>query len=146
MRELHTEIEIGASADRVWAILIDFGNYPKWNPFIRHIGGLPLEGEKLEVQMKPPGSRGMTFKPTVTRVEAKKELRWLGRLLFPGLFDGEHIFQIVPNGDNAVRFIQRENFNGLLVSLFWKSLDRDTRKGFLEMNQALKTMAEATHG
>jgi uncharacterized protein YndB with AHSA1/START domain len=35
MKELHTEIEIDASAERVWDILTDFASYPQWNPFIR---------------------------------------------------------------------------------------------------------------
>jgi uncharacterized protein YndB with AHSA1/START domain len=37
MKELHSEIEIDASAERVWAILTDFASYPRWNPFIRSI-------------------------------------------------------------------------------------------------------------
>jgi hypothetical protein len=145
MRELHTEIEIEASADSVWDILTGFADYPRWNPFIRQITGIPEKGARLEVQIKPPGSKGMTFRPIVTRVAANLELRWLGRLLFPKLFDGEHIFEIESRGGNTVRFIQRENFSGLLVPLLWKSLDSSTRRGFSEMNRALKTLAEATH-
>ena len=35
MRELNTEIEINASAERVWQMLMDFDAYPQQNPFIR---------------------------------------------------------------------------------------------------------------
>jgi hypothetical protein len=49
----------------VWEVLSDFDAYPEWNPFIRRISGSPHEGEKLEVRIEPPGSRGMKFKPTV---------------------------------------------------------------------------------
>ena len=70
------------------------------------------------------------------------ELRWLGHLLLPGLFDGEHIFSIEPVESNRVRFIQREKFRGILVPLFANSLDKDTRRGFEEMNEALKNLAE----
>jgi hypothetical protein len=69
-------------------------------------------------------------------------LRWIGHLLIPGLFDGEHIFTIEPLGANRVRFVQREIFSGLLVPLFAKGLDTDTQRGFGEMNQALKAQAE----
>jgi hypothetical protein len=37
MKELHTEIEINASAERVWRVLTDFAAYPKWNPFVRRV-------------------------------------------------------------------------------------------------------------
>jgi len=36
----------------------------------------------------------MTFRPTILKAEPNRELRWLGHLLVPGLFDGEHIFTI----------------------------------------------------
>jgi hypothetical protein len=84
----------------------------------------------------------MTFRPTVLKAEPNRELRWIGHLLIPGLFDGEHIFTIEPLGANRVRFVQREIFSGLLVPLFAKGLDTDTQRGFGEMNQALKAQAE----
>lgn len=36
----------------------------------------------------------MTFHPVVLVAVQERELRWLGRLLIPGLFDGEHTFQL----------------------------------------------------
>ena len=59
----------------------------------------------------------MTFKPTVLRVEPERELRWLGRLLLPGLFDGDHIFHIEPLAQTRSRFTQAERFSGILVGL-----------------------------
>jgi hypothetical protein len=143
MKEMQSEIEIGASAGSVWGILTDFASYPEWNPFIRRISGEPKVGERLEVRLEPPGSRGITLKPTVLNAEPEHELRWLGHLLVSGLFDGEHILAIQQLDENRVRFIQRETFGGLLVPLFARSLDKGTRRGFEEMNRALKERAEA---
>ena len=84
----------------------------------------------------------MTFKPRVTRVVPEREFRWLGRLLIPGLFDGEHVFEIKPLGENRSGLVQREKFRGLLVPLLWRSLNTSTRQGFNEMNAALKLKAE----
>lgn len=144
MDELHTEIEIDAMPERVWHILIDFASYPRWNPFIRYIQGFPEVGRSLEVRIQPSGVRGMTFRPTVLVAERPRELRWLGRLLMPGVFDGEHRFAIETISDRKVRFHQSERFRGLLVPLFRRSLDRDTRRGFTEMNAALKRLAEGS--
>jgi hypothetical protein len=115
MKELYSEIEIAASAERVWRLLTDFASYPEWNPFIRRISGELTTGERLEVRIEPPGGRGMSFRPTVLNAEDNRELRWLGHLLVPGLFDGEHSLAIQPLGENRVRFVQREAFRGLLV-------------------------------
>ena len=101
-------------------------------------------GARLEVHIQPSGASGMTFKPTVLKAEPNRELRWLGRLLMPGLFDGEHIFTIETLGANRVRFTQREVFTGILVPLLARRIDTDTRRGFEEMNHALKARAEQT--
>jgi hypothetical protein len=142
-KSLYSEIEIDASAEKIWRILMDFAAYPDWNPFIRRISGKAAVGEKLEAYLEPSGARGMTFKPIVLAADENRELRWLGKILVSGLFDGEHFFQIEPVADGKVRFVQGENFSGVPVRLFAKSLDADTLRGFGEMNEALKTRAEA---
>ena len=142
MKHLRTETEIEAPVEHVWEVLTDFASYHQWNPFIRSISGQPVPRERLEVRLEPPGGRGMTFKPKVLNAEPNRELRWLGHLLVPGLFDGEHSFTIQPLEENRTRFIQREAFKGLLVPLFARSLDNNTRRGFEEMNRALKERAE----
>ncbi len=142
MKELYSEIEIQASAERVWQLLTDFVSFPQWNPFIRRASGEIKPGGRLEVTIQPSGAQGMTFKPTVLAAEPNRELRWLGRVVLPGIFDGEHSFVIESLGANRVRFIQREIFNGLLVPLMARGLETDTQRGFEEMNQALKARAE----
>ncbi len=129
MKQIHTEITIQAPAQRVWELLTDFPSYPEWNPFVRRAIGKPEVGEKLEVLIQPPDGRGMTFRPIVLKAEPNQELRWLGRLIIPGLFDGEHFFMIEPLDENSVRFIQGENFSGLLVPLFSGML-KSTERGF----------------
>ena len=142
MKELHSEIEINAPAERVWQVLMDFDQFPEWNPFIRSISGEAREGAQLTARLEPPGGMGMTFRPTVLRAAPGQEFRWIGRLGVRGLFDGEHIFTIEPLGPDRVRFVQREQFTGVLVPLLMGSLDGPTAQGFAQMNQALKARAE----
>jgi len=142
MKELRTEIEIEASAEHVWQLLTDLASFPQWNPFIRQATGEARVGARLEVFIQPSGARGMTFKPKVLKAEPNRELRWRGRLIMPGLFDGEHVFNIDALGANRARFTQREVFTGVLVPLFARGLDTDTQRGFEEMNLALKERAE----
>jgi hypothetical protein len=143
MKEIHTETEINASAEKVWAVLTNFAAYPAWNPFVRIVEGEVSVGARLQVYIQPSGGSGMLFRPTVLVAKPRQELRWLGRLWLPGLFDGEHSFSIEPLDEGRVRFVQRERFTGLLLPLLSKMLDGDTRRGFEEMNQALKVRAES---
>src|ERR1700742_1628720 len=89
-REIQSQIDIDAPPEAVWAVLADTAAYPEWNPFLRRLSGELREGAKLEVEIAPPGARAMTFKPTVLAADEGRELRWLGRLIAPRVFDGEH--------------------------------------------------------
>jgi len=133
---------INASPEKIWAILTDFEKYPDWNPFIKYIKNTVKTGSQIEVSIEPPGASGMVFKPTVLAFEANKELRWLGHLIFTGLFDGEHSFKIVDNKNGTSTFIHNENFKGILVPFFKTQLNTNTKRGFELMNEKLKEIAE----
>jgi hypothetical protein len=140
--QLKTEILINATPEKVWTILTDFRNYPKWNPFIKSITGDVKVGNSIVARIEPPGASGMTFKPKVLEFEANKEFRWLGHLLIKGLFDGEHKFELIDNGNGTTTFIQSEQFSGILVPLFKSMLNGATKNGFNMMNQKLKELVE----
>ena len=141
-RALETEVIINASASTVWEILTDFRRYRQWNPFIGNIVGELEEGRHIEVHFKSSGSKDRILRPKLLTVSRDLELRWLGTLLLPFLFDGEHVFRIETREEGGVRFVQSEVFRGLLVPIFWQYLNTETRRGFENMNRALKTLAE----
>ena len=141
-KQLHTQIDIHASRERVWEVLTDFAAYPEWNPFITQAHGAARVGEQLTNRMQPVGGRAVTLKPTVLQATPGQQLRWLGRVVGPGIFDAEHTFTIEPVGDGQVRLVQQEQFRGLLVPFMSRSLDRHTLPAFEQMNQALKRRAE----
>jgi hypothetical protein len=144
-RSLDTDVEIDASAERVWSVLADFDAYPEWNPFIRRAAGELREGGRIRVTVQPPGRSEFDFQPTLIAVVPGRELRWLGHLGIRGVFDGEHGFVIEPLAANRVRFRHHETMSGLLVPVLGGML-RDTEKGFHEMNRALKARAESDAG
>src|SRR5207245_5186515 len=98
MKEVSAEIEIEAPAERVWEVLTDFAKFPEWNPFIRQMSGEVRTGAQLQVQLGPTGGRVMSFKPKMVNVETNREMSWLGRLLIPGLFNGEQDRKSVEEG------------------------------------------------
>ncbi len=143
MHEIKTEIEMEATPERIWSILLDFPLHHEWNPFIRSIEGAAKVGAQLTIFVQPEGSKGMTFRPTVLAVIPNQELRWLGRFLLPGIFDGEHYFQISQLAPGRVKFIQGEKFSGILVAFAKSRLEGGTKAGFVAMNRALKARAES---
>jgi hypothetical protein len=137
-KEIRTSIDIQASPETVWQILMDFNKYSKWNSFIKSIDGEAKKESTLEVQLQ-----GMIFKPKVVELKHAIEFSWLGKFWIKGLFDGRHSFQIKELEDGTTRFIHSECFKGLLVNLLWKSIGKETEDGFRKMNEQLKARAEA---
>lgn len=141
-RTLRTEIDIDAPPKVVWDHLTDFDRYPQWNPFIKEISGDVSTGSQLSVTIQPPGQDAMQFSPRLLVVKESEELRWLGQVLIPKLFDGEHYFIIQATPEGRTHLIQGELFSGILALLLWSSLEEGTKKGFEAMNEALKTRSE----
>src|SRR5215212_6220963 len=138
MHELRSEIEFDGTPGDVWSVLVDLAAYAEWNPFIRKIEGEVRVGARLRARLVPIGERGFTMRPTVLAAEPGRELRWIGRMVLPGILDGEHVLEIRDVGRGRVRFLQHERFRGVLVPFLWKKLrDGGTAKGFVAMNEAL---------
>lgn len=136
---ISSQIEINATPATIWKVLTDTDKYSEWNPFIKKIKGDFVEGTKISAVIGD-----MKFKPMLLTVNKEQELKWVGKLLVKGLFDGEHRFQIVENDNGSCTFVQSERFSGLLVGPFKKKLDTETLGGFQAMNEALKKRCEAS--
>ena len=148
-KELVSSINIDAPAPLVWEMLVDFDAFPSWNPFITSAEGTVQVGGRLTLRMQPVRGSTVTLRPTVVEVVDGQRLGWHGRLGVRGLFDADHLFIVEPRGAAGSRLTQQEQFNGLLVPFFQRSLDRGTLPAFHAMNAALKDRAEretATRG
>lgn len=142
--QIRADVEIERPAKLVWKIFSDFPAYPDWNPFITQISGEMPPGQELKVTIQPPGGDPMDFTPTVTELIPGRRFAWLGQVGLPRIFDGAHYFEVEDLGDGRSRFIQGEEFRGVLVPFLKPRLDGQTIDGFKAMNEALKGRAEAS--
>ncbi|CAM3949137.1 SRPBCC family protein [Tsukamurella ocularis] len=141
-RAVERSIEIPASPAEVWRVLVDVDAYPQWNPFVIRAAapdGLEV-GRDLDVRISDRGSE-TGFRPELLAVEPEREMRWVGRVLVPGLLDGEHSFRLEATA-GGTRFTQGERFRGVLVPLVGSAID--VGDGFEAMNVALRDRVLAT--
>lgn len=138
MRNIETSQVVNAPATEVWKTLMNFNDYPNWNPFIKSLSGTARVGEQLTVELCLPGKKPMFFKPTVLKAIPNQEFRWIGKLGVKGLFDGEHYFKLEKLDNKRTLFTQGENFSGLLSGLLFKMIGEETKQGFEAMNEALE--------
>lgn len=141
MKENRNEIELHATAEQVWQVLTDLDKYSEWNPLLyRGVGEVEI-GEAVEVSAKT-ASKDMKFICKVTEVEPYHKFAWKFHVIHPFLFRGLHIFQIEPIDKQMVRFIDQEQFEGLLLPLQAKDLETNALSAMVEMGEALKKRVE----
>ena len=143
MPEIRTEIEIAASAERVWETLCgEPHNLARWGGHILDARGSLEEGGVLTLTLlAAPGIKTKVHAKLLT-VDPPQELRWRGRLAIPGLFQGEHVFEIVDREGGGVTLIQWEIVSGVLAPSLLPTLLRGVKDGFQEMNRGIKEHAE----
>jgi len=142
MREIRTKIEINATPEKIWGILTKFDDYTNWNPFIISIEGNLKPRSRIKVVIQPPGDSTTVFRPRINTLKRFESFSWIGHFLIVGLFDGHHIFELESIDNQKTRLIHREEFSGLLVTLFWEKVQTKVKAGFESMNVVLKEIAE----
>jgi len=143
--EIHAESTIDATPEEVWRVLADTAAYPEWNPFVVALAGTLAEGERISVTIRDRGGKDQRFRPRLLDVSPGERLVWLGRAGAPGIFDGEHRFELHPTEDGRTRVVHAEGFRGLLVPLLRRRLERDVAPQFAVLNEPLAArVASAT--
>lgn len=142
MKELKTQISIKATPEKIWHILEDLKFYATWNPFIIYADGLFTEGKKFSFILKAPGEKPKFFHSVFKDIKQNKELRWLKRTVFPGLYDVEHIFKLSPKEGGETLFEYHQQFSGLVSGFFFNRFEYSYLAGMKKMNKALKELCE----
>ena len=142
MHTIQTAITIDAAPEVIWNILCKGSEFSEWNPFLTSLEGEFRPGGRLKVCMHSPLGGTQEFRPLVIDYRPNNCLRWRGHLLFKGLFDGEHSFQLKQQSDGACVLLHEEEFCGVLAGLFMRRFAQQLTAQFTAMNKALKQRAE----
>ncbi len=137
MQVLHTEIPIRASSEIIWKTLVVSPSIPEE---IRNAIRDRKIGQNLSVPMSA-GGRGATLTVKLLTVNPFREIRWKGFFWIPGLFDGEHSFEILEEQEGMTRLVQRETFTGILLPFLSGTLSA-TKHEFEITNTGIRDTAE----
>ena len=143
MRELRAEIHISAPIEQVWRVLTDFDHWKDWNPMVNQASGTASVPSKLKLTMRGLDSKdAMKYEPIVLEVDPPKYLRWRATMMSGFMFTNDRVFELQEeNGGTEV--INREEFSGLMVPLFWNKMNQFVVPMLEKMNNALKDKMEA---
>ncbi len=115
--ECGVAIRIDAPPEKVWSLLTNLADFPKWNSTVESIEGKIEDGAKLAI--KVPSAPGRTFSPRVSAIEPNRSMVWSDG--FAPMFRGVRTFSLTPTG-GGTEFRMVEVFSGAMLPMIAGSL------------------------
>jgi uncharacterized protein YndB with AHSA1/START domain len=136
-RVVRVAAEIAAPPERLWALLTNPADMPRWNSTVTQVDGRIAPGERLAIVV--PITR-RTFKVTVDIVEPPARLVWSAG---SAVFRGVRTYTLTRTSAGGTRFVLEEVFTGIMLPLIALSLP-DFKPVFERYAADLKQEAEGT--
>lgn len=111
-------IAIDAPAARVWQLLTDAGDFPRWNSTVTAIEGAIAHGARLAIRV--PVAPGRVFRPKVVGFEPMRRMVWSDGAA--PMFKGTRTFDLTAPSPETTRFEMDEVFAGLMLPMIRGSL------------------------
>ena len=112
------DIDIRATPTRIWNLLTNANDFPRWNTTVTRIAGNIAPGNQLEVHV--PIAPNRTFKPKVVEFEPCRRMVWSDGMA--PMFKGIRVFTLTENGGGTTRFSMQETLSGLMLPMIKGSL------------------------
>jgi len=111
--EYSVAIDIRATPQRIWALLTNARDFPRWNSTVESIDGEIAQGQRLALRVK--SAPGRVFKPGVRELVPNERMVWADGM--PPMFTGVRTFELVPKAGGVTEFRMTEVFRGLMLPM-----------------------------
>jgi hypothetical protein len=110
-------IDVRAPAEKIWRLLTNAADFPRWNSTVTSVEGKIAPGETLALRV--PLAPKRTFKPKVAAFEPGKKMVWQeGNPMFKGV----RTFTLAARDDGSTAFSMSEVYTGLMLPMIAGSL------------------------
>ena len=99
-KTFEAEITIAAPSEKIWAVLMDTGAYPDWNPTFVEVRGPYKVGTKLSLRVRKPDGAFVEMRPTLKTLVPNRELQQGGGM--PGILTYNHSWTLQPVEDGTL--------------------------------------------
>ena len=142
LRCVRAEIEIDASIDRVWKILLDLDSYGEWNPFTPTVESSLKLADPVHLHVRLLGRRLTHRVEYVTRNEPYT-LGWEMQMGARFLLHAQRRQVLTPLEGERTHYVSEDCFTGWLASLVKALFGGAMQRGFADCARGLKKRAES---
>jgi hypothetical protein len=140
--KIEHQVGVQAPASVVWEIVHDLERWADWNPLYTRASGVIRIGETLNLTLVLPGQAPRELAATVIDWTPDEAIHWKTSLL-AGLVRTVRYLEIEAKSETGCIFSNGEIFQGLLGPRVAKQLRPALRKGFADLGEAVRDLAEA---
>lgn len=130
--------DIDAPIDVVWDCLLDFEQYPEWNPFTVAVIGKKDIGAILDLQVNLTGKRIQISQETLQELAKPTQIAWGMHMLHPVLLKARRDQFLTVIDDNQCRYHTYDALSGLLSPLVNLLYGKAMQEGFDKVGAALQ--------
>lgn len=137
------DLEINASPDAVWGVIMDTDSYKDWNPFVEACESSYQPGEPINLRVNLIG-------PTFTQVEyikafdeANKTFSYNMKPMPMGALHSERSHEVLDVGGGKTLYKSRFMLDGWMMPLVRGMMKSALEKGFHGMSDGIKSRAES---
>lgn len=109
---------IQAPPSRIWALLTNAADFPRWNSTVQSIEGKIAAGEKIKLRATVAPER--VFNLTVSECVINTHMTWRDGMA--PMFTGVRTYTLTPAAHGATDFAMVEVFSGLMLPMIAGSL------------------------
>lgn len=128
-------VNVRATPAKIFALLTDAGDFPRWNSTVKSIEGTIANGETIKLRTTATPDRVFKLKVAIDG----RSMVWSDG--FAPMFCGVRTFTLTDKGNGTTDFEMREVFSGLMLPMIAGSLP-DFGPVFDRYAADLKTAAE----
>jgi hypothetical protein len=136
--ECAVSVQINARHERIWDLLTNADDMPRWNSTVTSVRGPIALGTKLELRV--PLAPERVFRPKVTALDTGAHRMVWSDGAAP-MFKGVRTYTLTPRSDGTTEFSMVEVFRGLMLPMIKRSLP-DFAPAFAAYAEDLKREAE----
>ncbi|MEO8812229.1 MAG: SRPBCC domain-containing protein [Caulobacteraceae bacterium] len=140
--KIEHRLGIPASAEAIWAVIVDVTAWSQWNPLYPKADGLIRMGAPLTLEVAIPGRPPRTIRPVVADWVPNEQVHWTLSTM-GGLVKSTRYIEIEQLTATGCIFSNGEIFEGPLGALVAGRIRRDLRAAFAAMGEAVKVRVEA---
>ena len=138
MTRLEDTLEIGATPERLWSVLIDLPGWATWNTLRATAPEGLAAGRPIQLVLRV-GRLQIPVRATLTCVSPAVAISWMGGV--PGLFTATHGFDLSPTQRGGTLVRHHETFGGLLHRPLLAILGERQRRIYRAVNEGLARAA-----